>query len=116
MRTFEVAPYGFRLHFCTVKKQAVAAYKEQTGKGFDADVAGCAWQNGLDFYLCVFDKGPACIDTLAHEIGHTLIDMCGHIGYNPSGEQEPYCYLSGWMTKTLMFAHPKFKEALNESS
>lgn len=115
MKTFLIAPYNFRLHFSVSKKEmrkVMAGLYDPDGDTCGG--AGVTWCNGYDIYIGVFDTGPECLDTLAHEISHATIGMCRYIGYNPGSEEEPFAFLVGYITKTLLFAHPKFKEAMNE--
>jgi hypothetical protein len=114
MKTFPIAPYNFRLHFTTSKKEMQKAYNDLYKDTLDLDCVGISWRNGYDCYIGVFDTGPSCIDTLGHEVAHCVIGMSRFIGYNPGGEEEPFAFLTGYITKLLMFAHPKFKEAMNE--
>jgi len=117
MKKFTIEPYGFTLHFIVTRKEMVKVYGEVTGNtDWTADdCAGCAWQDGNDFYIGVFDDGVSCLDTLAHECQHLMLDICVYINYDPSKQQEPMAFLAGWLHHTLLFAHPKFKEAMNES-
>jgi len=115
MKTFPIDLYGINIHFIVNKRDAAKVYKAVSGRTLDTDAAGQMWKYENGFYVCVYDDGPDCIDTLAHEISHCVIRICKYIGYNPGDEDEPFAFLTGYITKTLMFAHPKFKEALNGS-
>lgn len=114
MKTFPVDPYGFKVHFTTKRKEMLKVYSDIFGEPCDVDSAGMEWRNGKDIYIGVFDDGPECIDTLMHEIAHAVLDLLVFIQYDPSSQQEPCAYLFGYLSKNLMFAHPKFKEAMNE--
>lgn len=51
--------------------------------------------------------------TLSHEIAHVSLKICKMIGYNPVKEQEPFCYLTGWLTREAVREFTRYKNEVH---
>lgn len=82
---------------CTVhRKEWAKWYEELAGRPLAeeyADALGLSACAGGTFLVGVFD---GTIKTLAHEMGHTAIDIMQHAGVKDFiNDQEQFCYLLG---------------------
>lgn len=90
MKTFKLAPYPVTLHVTGDRDEYS---KVLAAHDMDPSTEGCAgsvFEVDGNIYLGVFDGK---LGTLVHEAAHAVFDVAKRISYDPTYEQEPYCYM-----------------------
>ncbi|WYW04336.1 hypothetical protein Kurepalu1_00034 [Pseudomonas phage vB_PpuP-Kurepalu-1] len=90
MKTFPLHPYRFILHVTDSTEEMQQVYTALGGKGQHDWQAGAVFCHKNKVFLGVFDGE---LGTLVHEASHAALDVANRVGYDPTGEQEPFAYL-----------------------
>lgn len=90
MKSFRAMPYRYTVYVTSDTAEMDAAYAAAGGQDKHDWQAGAVWCSGGNVYLGVFDGE---LGTLAHEAAHAALDISNRVGYDPTGEQEPFAYL-----------------------
>lgn len=111
MKHIRLAPYAAHLYLSTDLAEFTRIVEKKSGYTVGTP-AGMSWHDARgNFYVGIFDTDRACsIGTLVHELSHVMLDLCCHIGYNPSTQQEPFCYMMDYMLMACIKACPEITQ------
>lgn len=126
MKRVDIVMYDTFVEFYTDKEAFKKRYNEiSDGEDFvtDRDLSnnygftGYNEEEGKQAILVYINQGnyrdnlAGVMGTLAHEIFHAVMVVCRRIGHNPTREDEPMAYLTGYLFRE---AADYFSEAFNK--
>lgn len=96
MQTHVVPIYGNHIIFTRSRREFARLLEQHDGfdDGDEADGLTCTLDSG-NFIVGIFTKDPG---TLAHEMAHVTLEIISRAGFTAeAGNQEPFCYLLGYL-------------------
>lgn len=110
-KTFYPPLYAARVHVVVADFQGPQLFEHILAKfgvsipNLKKEVDGCAGSCNMKDDLCVLwlrELVPTDIDTLTHEVLHTVSEVMRYSGMRfTSSSEEAYAYLNGWMNQSI---------------
>ena len=93
------------------REEFTKRYKKLTNLDAPKQAAGLMYDHDDgNMYIGVFKECSGTVNTVVHEVTHCCLHICERIGmHNLYHEQEPMCYLMGYLTEEIFKAFPHLK-------